>query len=336
MLGNNFTKATHMHKISTRQIVTDIQSGLDDDRLMAKYGLPPKLFQRLLQRLVVEKVIGHQDLYEISATYRYISDILLSRRHPRVYIPVAIQVYHDGSSQRGFVRDISEKGLRLAGIETKPGQTVSLSIPLKEVPPMGPIRLEAICRWSERKGENNRFVVSGFEITAISDDARDRLMQLIEWFRVQTDDEEQELTNSLKTMRWPKSAVEPEPSTDVRDFSGAVNGVDILDLLHFMILSGHQRILSVQSSDGRECRLYVSKGKILHAEGNALEGREALFSCATFSGGRFSSQPWEEPSHQTISDPADFLLFEAARRRDEYRQTKRVSKQPDQCHEELN
>jgi hypothetical protein len=318
-----------MHKISTRQIVADIQSGLDDDQLMAKYDLPRKLFQRLLQRLVVEKIIGHQDLYERSATYRYISDILLSRSHPRVYIPMALRVYRDGNSQRGLVRDISEKGIRVAGIQANPGQTVSLSIPMKEVPPIGPVRLEAICRWSERKGEDNKVVVSGFEITTISEVARDGLLQLMDWFRVQTDDEEQEISNSLKTLQWPKLALELEPSTESRDFSGTVCRVDILDLLHFMVLSGHEKILNVQSSDGHSCRVHISKGKIVHADGGDLEGREALFRCASFPGGSFSTQSWEEPRRHTIFESPDFLLFEAARRRDELQQQERLSEQPD-------
>ena len=47
------------------------------------------------------------------------------------------------------------------------------------------------------------------------------------------------------------------------------------------------------------------------------EGKDAFFECMSFRGGTFSTQPWQEPGQKTITDPGDFLLVEAARRRDE-------------------
>ena len=172
-----------MSSIPKKQIVTDIQSGMRDRDLMEKYGLAPRPFQRVLHRLVVDEAIDHEELYEKSQTYREISDVISSRRHPRVHIPMAIRVLGAGGSQSGFIRDISETGLRVAGIEAEVGESTTLTVPLKEIPVIGPIKFKATCRRSERKGKQKKFVVTGFEITTISDEARRGFLRLIEFFR---------------------------------------------------------------------------------------------------------------------------------------------------------
>jgi CheY-like chemotaxis protein len=121
--------------------------------------------------------------------------------------------------------------------------------------------------------------------------------------------------------------VEPELIIDVLSastgkdvFSGSIDQIDILDYVQLMLLSGRQVVLEVLSRDGRQCHLFIEKGRVKHAECDTLAGEEAFFQCLAFAGGSFANLPWREPAHVTIEKPGEFLLMEAARKRDEARQ----------------
>ena len=102
-------------------------------------------------------------------------------------------------------------------------------------------------------------------------------------------------------------------------FSGNIDKIDILDYLQLMMLIGRQVVLEVSSKDGGQGLIFIDRGEVRHATCDALEGEEALFECLCFQGGSFLNLPWTEPDKVTIKKPGDFLLMEAARRRDEAR-----------------
>jgi ActR/RegA family two-component response regulator len=107
------------------------------------------------------------------------------------------------------------------------------------------------------------------------------------------------------------------PSQDARSFSGQVQGVDILEYLQFMMLTGKQTVVEVTSQSGCACRLFLRDGNVVHAQSNEARGEEAFYHCLGLKGGQFTNLPWVDPPEKTINKPGDFLLFEAARRRDE-------------------
>ncbi len=103
-------------------------------------------------------------------------------------------------------------------------------------------------------------------------------------------------------------------------FSGAIDNIDILDYLQLMVLTGRRVVLEVSSKDGGQGLIFIDKGQVRHARCEHLEGEEALFKCLGFEGGSFVNLPWSEPDAITINRPGDFLLMEAARKRDEARE----------------
>ncbi len=103
-------------------------------------------------------------------------------------------------------------------------------------------------------------------------------------------------------------------------FSGSIDKIDILDYLQLMMLTGRQVVLEVSSKDGKQGLVYIDDGSVKHATCQHLEGEEALFECLGFKGGSFVNLPWNEPEKVTITRPGEFLLIEAARKRDELRQ----------------
>lgn len=102
-------------------------------------------------------------------------------------------------------------------------------------------------------------------------------------------------------------------------FSGRVDRIDLLEYLQLLLLNGQQVILEIASRDGTDAYIYLDKGEIRHALCGDLEGEEALYRCLTFKGGTFSGLPWNPPKKVTINKPSQFLLIEAAHRRDEMR-----------------
>ena len=100
-------------------------------------------------------------------------------------------------------------------------------------------------------------------------------------------------------------------------FSGRVDRIDLLEYLQLLSLNGQQVIQEIVSRDGTSAYIYLDRGEICHAVCGDLEGEEALYKSLTFKGGTFSGLPWTPPKKVTINQPLQFLLIEAARRRDE-------------------
>jgi PAS domain S-box-containing protein len=100
-------------------------------------------------------------------------------------------------------------------------------------------------------------------------------------------------------------------------FSGSVYGIDLLEYLQLLLFTGQQVVLEIRSRDGERGLLYIDKGAFCHATCGELVGEDAFFRCLSFKGGSFSSLPWRDPEKISIEQAGEFLLFEAARRRDE-------------------
>ncbi|MFH1116763.1 MAG: ATP-binding protein [Pseudomonadota bacterium] len=100
-------------------------------------------------------------------------------------------------------------------------------------------------------------------------------------------------------------------------FSGRIHGIDILEYVQLLMISGQQVIVEIVSREGIRGYLYVNDGKVVHAICDGLEGEDALYKCLGFNGGNFASLPWHEPRNVTINKPGELVLLEAARLRDE-------------------
>ncbi len=318
-----------MSKNRFRQIINDLRSGMDETELMWRHGLSPKRLQKLVQTIADEDATEHNDLYEKSPTYRSVADLLASRRSHRVRIPTAIRVYDKATYQHGLLRDVSESGIRVAGISANIGELRTLSIRLEEVGQAQALEFEAVCRWSREKGSGRKYLVSGFEIINLSGDLRSRLRDLIELLGSQGQEKDWTLSDRLPITELSPSTVGTPPTMGSREFSGKIHGVDVLDFVQFVMLTGKKTIIQIRSSDGKEGHLYLDRGKVLHAVQGDLRGPEAFFACMNFPGGEFLARDWGDPVEHTIEEHGDFMIFEAARRRDEL--TWEALSEQDQC-----
>jgi PAS domain S-box-containing protein len=102
-------------------------------------------------------------------------------------------------------------------------------------------------------------------------------------------------------------------------FSGTVEGIDLLEYMQLMILNGKPVVVEVLLKNGMRGLIFLDKGRFLHATCGNLEGEAAVYHCLNFAGGSFSNLPWRAPEHLTIDKAGEYILIEAARRRDETR-----------------
>jgi CheY-like chemotaxis protein len=101
-------------------------------------------------------------------------------------------------------------------------------------------------------------------------------------------------------------------------FVGSVEGIDLFDCIQMVLLTRGRHVLEVTGGQDQRCLLWVDNGSILHGVLGELEGTEAVQRCLAFEGGTFATLPWREPERVSIDTSANYLLMEAARRKDEH------------------
>jgi hypothetical protein len=166
--------------VTVREFVQDIRSGMLDQQLMERYNLSAKGLQRAFQKLVEMKAMSPA---EIDSRGQPAEDTIFfnsMREIPRNYlvVPVKIQDLDGNPRTVGTVRDITEKGLGITGIQAEIGESKTFAFVADEFVTVGPFSFKAVCRWMERGRPEGS--VGGFEITEISADDMDKLRQMIE------------------------------------------------------------------------------------------------------------------------------------------------------------
>lgn len=111
----------------------------------------------------------------------------------------------------------------------------------------------------------------------------------------------------------PRS-VPPKPPAE---FSAAVDGMTIADLIHAHCLSGTRAAFEVRSEKQRGT-LFFDKGRLVHAELGGLDGVRAVAMMLGLNNRSFrpSSAPW--PTAPTIDGAWDTVLQQATRELDDF------------------
>src|SRR5208283_4920171 len=151
-------------QINGTDILNDLRSWMAAWELQVKYKLSAKSLQAIFKKLVERNAISHSELYEISPFYRARIDRINGREHPRADLAVYVPIYDLGSGAIGVLRDISETGLRVAGIESSVGQAKTFQNPIDMFMQAEPLLIIAECKWVELKERKQKYFVAGFEI----------------------------------------------------------------------------------------------------------------------------------------------------------------------------
>jgi len=151
-------------QINGTDILNDLRSWMAAWELQVKYKVSAHSLQAIFKKLVESNAISHSELYEISPFYRARIDRIKGREHPRADLAVYVTIYDIGSGASGVLRDISETGLRVAGITSNVGKATTFQIPLDKFMQAEPLLIVAECKWVEIKGRHKKYPVAGFEI----------------------------------------------------------------------------------------------------------------------------------------------------------------------------
>jgi c-di-GMP-binding flagellar brake protein YcgR len=166
-------------QIKGRDVLNDLRSGMADSELQIKYRLSIKALLSVFKQLMVCNAISHSELYEISSSYRDRVDHITRRSHPRADLAVHVPIYDIGSGALGVLRDISETGLRVAGIESRVGQARKFQIPIDMFMQAEPLLIMAECKWVELKERKQKYFVAGFEIIDLPANDRNTLQDFM-------------------------------------------------------------------------------------------------------------------------------------------------------------
>jgi hypothetical protein len=83
-------------------------------------------------------------------------------------------------------------------------------------------------------------------------------------------------------------------------------------------LSRNSSILEINAA-GRHGMIFIEDGQVIHAEDGPLTGVPAFNELLSLAGGNFQVKPFAVPPRRSISGSWEFLLMEAAQKRDEAR-----------------
>ncbi|HTY26369.1 MAG TPA: PilZ domain-containing protein [Desulfomonilaceae bacterium] len=164
------------------EIAEDVRSGMRDSGLMAKYQLSNSGLQKVCQNLLSEGLLESADIEGLKSpsdngTSLHHERRQISRRSPSLQITVCDR---SNDSSRGIVKDITEKGLAVRGIEADIGELKTLSILGDDLGFVDPFELEAECRWVGSEGSAGH-LVAGFQVVAISDEDLQKLQEFIDF-----------------------------------------------------------------------------------------------------------------------------------------------------------
>jgi hypothetical protein len=166
--------------INARDIVKDVRSGMTDTELMEKYGLSAKGLESAFTKLVNSGIMTVGEVYgqQRSGQDTVIIDDL--RELPRHFLSVSIPIYEaTHENRKGKIREVTEKGVGVAGIQARIGEVKSFVIECRPFLEVDNILLEAECIWMEA-GKKPEDWYGGFQIAKISPKDLKNLRELMQ------------------------------------------------------------------------------------------------------------------------------------------------------------
>jgi hypothetical protein len=159
-------------------VIHDVRSGLTASQLMIKYELSPKQVMNVFKQLE-DGMPRPADIYPRSWSINSKDHGRRTRSLPRhdVNVPLLVHEMQD-TRVRGLVLDISEKGLRIHGMEAIFRRERNLTIRSEEIFGIRSVMFLAECRWVKKNGSHGHSF-SGFEIVEIVPQHHENLKKLV-------------------------------------------------------------------------------------------------------------------------------------------------------------
>lgn len=167
-------------EISAKSFVRDVRSGMPPSDLMKKYKISQKGFRSVLRKLIKARLISSAEINSRTWMSGDIKAVSGLRRFPRTEIKFPLLCSPvDEPAEKGFVRDISPKGLSVEGINASIGEAKSFRIRSSELAESSTFEFQVECRWTMPDREEEGDSLAGFEITSISTGAFGELEKIL-------------------------------------------------------------------------------------------------------------------------------------------------------------
>jgi hypothetical protein len=166
-------------EVRARAVVRDLRSGSKPAEIMEKYKLSDRGFRSVLRKLVVAGLLNRSEVKRFEEDFPglFVGDLRLAARKAIRYPLLICDV--NAPESKGFVRNISRKGLAVEGVDAPVGEIMALKVLSSELAECSTFVFEAKCVWSEDGGTEDTEPVAGFEITSITKSALKELQKLI-------------------------------------------------------------------------------------------------------------------------------------------------------------
>jgi hypothetical protein len=166
-------------QINGKNIIDDLRSGMTDWELQMKYRLSTNGLCRIYEKLVERGAMSHSELSGWSPFYSLITCYKESRSCPRAGLGTRVPIYDLATGSIGILRDISVRGMRVAGLPASVGQARKFQIPIDMFMQAAPLLIVVECKWAKRKGKMKEYIVAGFKIIELSEEDRNTLQEFI-------------------------------------------------------------------------------------------------------------------------------------------------------------
>ncbi len=165
-------------KVNISDILRDISAGVSKSDLMAKYNLSEQMVREVSKKLL--DVRGKRSAKDGPNTViEEPGSFLTTDEFVRHHVDFELPAYEASRPEiLGVVRDVSEEGVGIAGIEAKAGDIKTMVILGDEFGEFSTFEFEGYCRWAFAE-EDSGTCVTGFGITKISDKDLKELRRLV-------------------------------------------------------------------------------------------------------------------------------------------------------------
>jgi hypothetical protein len=161
------------------EMVKDIHAKMIESELMEKYHLTVAELKAVLEHLVETKALNRVELQRCPILNDNSVDSEPRRQWLRHRLAFLLPIYEaDRPEVRGWVTDITEKGVGTTKIQGTVGEVKTYVIAPRRVGDIDQIVFAAECRWNSTEGRD-QVPIAGFRITEISPDRLKQLRKLI-------------------------------------------------------------------------------------------------------------------------------------------------------------
>jgi hypothetical protein len=167
-------------QISAREITEAMHSGTSDQDLMLKYKLTSRGLQSVFKKLLAARLISENELRERMPSFVDTAELIQSRTTPRHYPLIRLPIFDldDLSMDHYYVRDLSEKGVQIAGMSIEVGAKKTFVVQIDDFADFLPFHFGAVCKWN-KPATDDAPKISGFSIEHISEDCLEELRKVL-------------------------------------------------------------------------------------------------------------------------------------------------------------